>query len=94
MLGVVNLLMGRWRPIFLQDSSRCSSYFLLRRSSTIAAAKSDATRSRSSNSEANTSVPDIWNMIKSNALNYLSVNLPTHNHFKLPGNTDGDADGG
>ncbi|MPC11049.1 hypothetical protein E2C01_003702 [Portunus trituberculatus] len=35
------------------------------RSSTNAAAKSDATRSRSSNSEANTSVPDMWNIIKS-----------------------------
>lgn len=58
MLAVEDLLMGRWRSIFLKDSSRCSSYFLLRRSSTNAAAKSDATRSRSSNSDANTSVAD------------------------------------
>lgn len=55
-LAVEDLLMGRWRSFFLKDSSLCSSYFLLRRKSTSAAAKSDATRSRSSKREAKTSV--------------------------------------
>lgn len=56
MLAVEDLLMGRWRSIFLKDSSLCSSNFLLSRRSTNAAAKSEATRLKSSNREAKTSV--------------------------------------
>lgn len=55
MLAVEERLRGRWRLFFLMASSWRSSCFLLRRRSTRAAATSEATRSLSSKSEANTS---------------------------------------